>query len=105
MNNKMTNIWKLSLLFVVLCVFFYQQERECTESDGWLEPGTLENIRKLMTEYMTQLCQKSKGRKGIMDASSGEPVEDIEEEVGTFLDTLMDDEDVETYDILGDEEF
>lgn len=82
------------------------QERECTDVDGWLEPGTSEKIRMVLTNCLVELFKKQK--KTTTEASdttfwTDEPVEEIEEEEATFLDTLMDDNDIEAYDLLDDD--
>ena len=77
--------------------------------DGWLSPGTSEKVRKVLTNCLIALFEKQKAaadrETGSTSQEAGdEQLPDIEDDEATFLDTLMEDDDVEAYDIL-DEEF
>ena len=63
-----------------------------------------------MTHCLVTLCEKQKaaadqetGGSTSQTASAEQSTADIEEEEARFLDTLMEDDDVEAYDILDDE--
>lgn len=71
-----------------------------------MEQGTSEKIRIVLTRSLVELQKKQKATSETMEGPYGTDTQadEIEEDEASFLDTLMDDDDVEAYDIL-DEDF
>jgi hypothetical protein len=67
-----------------------------------MELGTSEKIRVVLTNTLIELHKKQKNTTGTILADDEQGGE-MEDEEATFLDTLMDDDDVEAYDLLDDD--
>lgn len=91
------------------------QEMECHDRDGWCLPGTHDKIRKILVKRTLELIEKRKLEQEKEETSStsacGENTETWAGEMWagfddttSFLEMLQNDDGVEAYDILEDEE-
>lgn len=84
-----------------MCNLFVQEE-ECHEKEGWVVPGSLDKIRDILVKHTLSFVENIKKDQQSSEKDSDIPWEQ-HEEVKSFLEMLEGDDDVETYDVFGND--